>query len=155
MRKFEKVSKNEFLKYQNEESYNEIILPKRQTEKSAGYDFYLPYNVLFEKGKVTKVYTGVKVQMNDDEFLGMFIRSSVGGKLNLNLANQVGIIDSDYYNNESNEGHIIISVRNLNDFDVFMKKGERISQGIFMKFYTSCDDDASGVRSGGLGSTKK
>ena len=117
MRKFEKVSLNEYLKYQTEESYNEIVLPKRQTEKSAGYDFYLPYDVLFEKGKVTKVYTGIKARMNDDEFLGMFIRSSVGGKLNLNLANQVGIIDSDYYNNESNEGHIIVSVRNLGDFN--------------------------------------
>ena len=48
MRKFEKVSLNEYLKYQTEESYNEIVLPKRQTEKSAGYDFYLPYDVLFE-----------------------------------------------------------------------------------------------------------
>ena len=55
MRKFEKVSKAEYDKYSNIGNYDEIVLPQRQTKKSAGYDFYLPYDIIFEKGKVTTV----------------------------------------------------------------------------------------------------
>ena len=138
MRKFEKVSKAEYDKYSNIGNYDEIVLPQRQTKKSAGYDFYLPYDIIFEKGKVTTVYTGIKAQMEEDEFLGIFVRSSIGIKKGLNLANEVAIIDGDYYNNLSNEGHIMLAVRNLNDFDVELKKGDRIAQGIFVKFYTTC-----------------
>lgn len=155
MRKFEKVSKAEYDKYSNIGNYDEIVLPQRQTKKSAGYDFYLPYDIIFEKGKVTTVYTGIKAQMEEDEFLGIFVRSSIGIKKGLNLANEVAIIDGDYYNNLSNEGHIMLAVRNLNDFDVELKKGDRIAQGIFMKFYTTCDDNVTTTRSGGLGSTNK
>lgn len=155
MRKFEKVSKAEYDKYSNIGNYDEVILPQRQTKKSAGYDFYLPYDIVFEKGKVTTVYTGIKAQMEEDEFLGIFVRSSIGIKKGLNLANEVAIIDGDYYNNSSNEGHIMLAVRNLNDFDVELKKGDRIAQGIFMKFYTTCDDNVTTTRSGGLGSTNK
>lgn len=155
MRKFEKVSKAEYDKYSNIGNYDEIVLPQRQTKKSAGYDFYLPYDIIFEKGKVTTVYTGIKAQMEEDEFLGIFVRSSIGIKKGLNLANEVAIIDGDYYNNSSNEGHIMLAVRNLNDFDVELKKGDRIAQGIFMKFYTTCDDNVTTTRSGGLGSTNK
>lgn len=155
MRKFEKVSKAEYDKYSNIGNYDEIVLPQRQTKKSAGYDFYLPYDIIFEKGKVTTVYTGIKAQMEEDEFLGIFVRSSIGIKKGLNLANEVAIIDGDYYNNLSNEGHIMLAVRNLNDFDVELKKGDRIAQGIFVKFYTTCDDNVTTTRSGGLGSTNK
>jgi len=155
MRKFKKVSKAEYDKYSNIGNYDEIVLPQRQTKKSAGYDFYLPYDIVFEKGKVTTVCTGIKAQMEEDEFLGIFVRSSIGIKKGLNLANEVAIIDGDYYNNLSNEGHIMLAVRNLNDFDVELKKGDRIAQGIFMKFYTTCDDNVTTTRSGGLGSTNK
>ena len=40
------------------------------------------------------------------EFLGIYIRSSLGFKYNIRMCNQVGIIDADYYNNKDNEGHI-------------------------------------------------
>lgn len=36
-----------------------------------------------------------------------------------------------------------------------LEKGERIGQGIFMKHLTVNDDAASGIRTGGIGSTGK
>ena len=155
MRRFEKVSLEEYSKYKNIGCYDDIILPKRQTMKSAGYDFYLPYDIVFKKGEVTTVYTGIKAQMENDEYLGVFVRSSIGIKKGLNLANQVAIIDGDYYNNSSNEGHIMLAVRNLNEFDICLSKGDRIAQGIFMKYYVTYDDDTTAMREGGLGSTNK
>ena len=67
----------------------------------------------------------------------------------------MGVIDSDYYNNSDNEGHIFIQVINLKDQDVEIKKGEAIAQGIFQKYLVADDDKAEGVRTGGFGSTDK
>jgi dUTP pyrophosphatase len=41
------------------------------------------------------------------------------------LANGIGIIDSDYYNNPDNEGHIMFAILPF-EGDVTFKKGERI-----------------------------
>ena len=132
-------------------------LPKRQTERSAGYDFYLPEAVTIEPGQVVLVKTGVKAYMQDDEFLGMHIRSSMAVKRGLVLVNNVGIIDADYYNNPDNEGHIMVAIRNSGTEAVTLEAGERIAQGIFYK-YLVADGDAQGkkaVRGGGFGSTSK
>ena len=141
MRKFEKLSKAEYDKYSNIGNYDEVILPQRQTKKSAGYDFYLPYDIVFEKGKVTTVYTGIKAQMEEDEFLGIFVRSSIGIKKGLNLANEVAIIDGDYYNNSSNEGHIMLALLNTGSEALALPKGECVAQGIFYN-YLVADGDA-------------
>lgn len=154
MRQFQIVKNEELEKYQDLFSKEDIILPKRQTTKSSGYDFYLPYDVEIKKGSLVLIKTGVKVLLENDEFLAMFIRSSMGVKKGLNLANQVGIIDSDYYNNPDNDGHIMIAIRNISDNDIVLKKHERISQGIIMKYYTTCDDESLAERAGGFGSTK-
>ena len=69
------------------------------------------------------------------------------------LANGIGIIDSDYYNNPENEGHIMFQVINFTDKEVMVNAGERIGQGIFLKYFIAEDDDASGERLGGFGST--
>ena len=69
------------------------------------------------------------------------------------LANGIGIIDSDYYNNPENEGHIMFQVINFTDKEVMINKGERIGQGIFIKYETTDDDAATGERTGGFGST--
>ena len=69
------------------------------------------------------------------------------------LANGIGIIDSDYYNNPDNEGHIMFQVINFTNKEVFIPAGERIGQGVFLKYYTTDDDNASGKRVGGFGST--
>lgn len=93
--------------------------------------------------------------MQDNEYLMLANRSSNPGKKGLILANSVGIIDKDYYGNEDNDGHIMFAFFNVKDEDVKIKKGDVIGQAIFMPFLISDDDNATGVRTGGFGSTNK
>ncbi|MGL5207195.1 MAG: dUTP diphosphatase [Acidaminococcaceae bacterium] len=134
----------------------DFLLPMRKTKCSAGYDFYLPEDITLPPGQVTLVPTGVKAYMQENEYLGMHLRSSIAMKMCLTMINNQGIIDADYYNNKDNEGHIKLLVYNLNDHEVTLQKGERIAQGIFYN-YMLADADVEiqkETRSGGFGSTK-
>lgn len=130
-----------------------INLPVRKTAHSAGYDIEAAESVSVEPGALALVATGLKAYMQSDEYLGIHIRSSLGIKRQLLLANSQGVIDSDYYNNSDNEGHIIIALRNMGDKTVTINKGDRIAQGIFYRYLTADEDFAAGTRSGGFGST--
>ena len=103
--------------------------------------------------KPTLVPTGIKCEMPEDMYLELSVRSSCPLKHWLILANGVGIIDSDYYNNPDNEGHIFFQIINLSPFDIVLKKGDIIGQGIFKKYYMTNDDTATAERQGGFGST--
>lgn len=156
MRKFEKISLNEFIKDTGltEKEYNEVTLPHRATSKSAGYDFHLLKDTVLKPGEIKKFPTAIKVMMNKDEVLMIYIRSSLGFKYNLRLCNQTGIIDSDYYNNENNEGHIFIAIQNEGTETLTLKAGDRFAQGIFMKYLTADDEkEINTSRTGGIGST--
>lgn len=132
-----------------------IHIPERKTSGSSGYDLEAADNYVLYPHVITAISTGLKAYMKDDEYLSIFIRSSLAFKNGLTLANNTGIIDSDYYNNPDNEGHIMVGLYNTSDKPVSIKKGDRIAQGIFMKYLT-CDDDCSeGERVGGIGSTGK
>ncbi len=156
MRNFYKISLNEYNKYKDLFAYNDIVIPARQTAKSSGYDFTCPYDVTIKPNEVVNIYTGIKVLLEDDEFLMVVIRSSKGRKEGLVLANQIGIIDADYYNNSDNDGHIIIAIRNVSGEERIIKKGDRIAQGIIQKFFITSDDKViSEERKGGFGSTGK
>ena len=133
----------------------EFSMPERKTQKSAGYDICLPEDIELLPGKLQLVPTGIKAYMQDDEFLGIHIRSSMAIKRHLRLVNNEGIVDADYYNNPDNEGHLMIALANDTDKDIVLQAHERIAQGIFYRYLTT-DDDASkekSVRSGGFGST--
>lgn len=159
-RGFEIVSK-----YDNQN----INLPVRQTGQAAGYDFEAAEDIIIpsiwkkmaekvfidQAGplKATLVPTGIKSYMLDDEYLQLGIRSGMAVKTGLMLANGVGIVDADYYNNVDNEGHIMFPVHNFGFTDKLIKKGERIGQGIFLKFLKADNDVAQGSRQGGFGST--
>lgn len=166
MRGFEKV------KYYNKQ----IELPKRSTKNSAGYDFRAAETVLIPSiwGFVLRaivqkftpnmvpyyikpvlVPTGVKAYFEKDEVLKLYNRSSNPFKRGLILANSVGIIDSDYYNNEDNDGEIMFAFYNFFPFDVTIEAGEKIGQGVFSKFLLIDDDTATAERKGGFGSTDK
>ena len=107
------------------------------------------------RAKPTLVPTGIKCEMPEDMYLELSVRSSCPLKHWLILANGVGIIDSDYYNNPDNEGHIFFQIINLSPFDIILKKGDTIGQGIFKKYYLTDDDAATAERQGGFGSTDK
>ncbi len=133
--------------------HKDISLPCRKTTESAGYDIECAETVEIAPKGIVLVPTGLKAFMNYDEYLAIHIRSSIAVKGGLMLINSTGIIDSDYYNNEDNEGHIMIAFFNPTDKAVTLEKGERVAQGIFSKYLVTNDDDARGVRVGGIGST--
>lgn len=153
MRKFDKISENSFYRDIPNGNYNDIILPKRSTKNSAGYDFYSLYDIVIKPNERVVIPTGVKACMNENEFLGIYVRSSLGFKYNTRMCNQVGIIDADYYNNKDNEGHIFVCLQNESDKDVVIKKGDRFVQGIFQPFLITDDDNTTISRNGGIGST--
>lgn len=163
MRFFEKVKRIK----------EDIKMPERSTENSAGYDFKASESTLipsiwgivlraiaykFSCGadtdiKPTLVRTGIKACFEKDEVLKLYNRSSNPFKKGLILANGVGIIDSDYYENPDNDGEIMFAFYNFFPFDVTIEAGERIGQGVFSKFLLVDKDTATGTRSGGFGST--
>lgn len=148
-----------------------INLPKRETGNAAGYDFECAEEVTIQplwkqiylhikEGdkdssylKPKLVSTGVKSYMQEDEGLFLYNRSSNPMKNFLLMSNGVGVVDSDYYSNESNDGHIMFQFINFGLFPKTIKKGDRVGQGIFKKFLKVDNDIAGGKRSGGFGST--
>lgn len=134
----------------------DIHLPKRKTFSSAGYDIEAAASVTIPPLTTVIVPTGIKAYMQDDEVLQLHVRSSVGIKRGLKLANITGIIDADYVDNPNNEGHIMLAFWNPDSSKVVqIEKGECVAQGIFQKYLTTDDDDADQVRVGGIGSTDK
>lgn len=131
-----------------------INLPKRATKKAAGYDFESSEDVVIPVGsKPVLVPTGVKSYMGDQEVLVLANRSSNPLKKGLVLTNGIGVIDADYYSNESNDGHIMGQFINVGKEDVVIKKGERVFQGIFLPFLLGDNDIPGQDRTGGHGST--
>ena len=135
-----------------------INLPVRKTKFSAGYDVEAAEDVVIPAYKFgtkpTLIPTGLKAYCAEDEYY-MLVNRSSGPKKGFVMANSIGIVDSDYYNNESNEGHFYFQYFNFSDKDLEVKKGDVIGQVIFQKYLTVDDDKAEGVRAGGFGSTDK
>lgn len=153
----------------------DIALPKRATAKSAGYDISVIHPLVYKNlstGKslqelfdelssiqkdvvptngVVLFPTGLKAYMLDNEVLNIHVRSSMGIKQGIRLAQCTGIIDADYYNNPDNEGHILVPIKC--DHLTFTAPTLRIAQGIFQKFLTVDDDNATNNRIGGCGSS--
>lgn len=156
MRYFEKINFEQFKKdiSNDKKLYNEYNLPKRQTKYSAGYDFESLFDFILKPGETKKIATGIKVNMNSDEMLMIVIRSSLGFKYNTRMCNQVGIVESDYYNNPDNDGHLFVKIQNEGTDDLIIKKGDRICQGIFVKFLTiDNEEEIKKERTSGIGST--
>ena len=176
MAKFEKVKRFENV---------DLPLPVRKTAQSAGYDFVVaediiipPYSELVRKmhehrpvvlaglneaaaaikeagAKISLVSTGMKCQLDEGTYLELSVRSSCPLKHWLILGNSVGIIDADYYNNPDNEGEIFFQIINLAPFAIQLKRGDAIGQGIIKPYLVTEDDNATGERTGGFGSTDK
>ena len=136
-----------------------INIPVRKTSLSAGYDIESAEDIVipsFNIGtKPTLIKTGLKCYMENDEYLMLVNRSSNPVKRGLVLANSVGIIDADYYNNSDNDGHLMYAFYNYSKEDITIKKGDTIGQAIFMKYLLVDNDFSNDERKGGFGSTDK
>lgn len=165
--KFHKVSSKQFIgsmeeafpQYNRtdiEDMYENIILPKRATKGSAGYDFFAPFSFSLPPAATIKIPTGIRAEINEDWVLKLYPRSGLGFKYRLQLNNTVGIIDSDYFYSD-NEGHIFVKLTNDSNEakTVEVAAGTGFIQGIFLQYGITIDDDAEGIRNGGFGSTTK
>lgn len=132
-----------------------VKLPTRGTIHSAGYDICAVDNCAIEPKESILIRTGVKAYMPPDEYLDLRVRSSLGIKRQLMLATGASVIDADYYNNEENEGEIMVVLYNYGDTTQHISAGERIVQGIFTKYFLIDNDDTIDQRIGGTGSTNK
>ena len=136
----------------------DIHLPKRSTMHAAGYDVEAAEDIIipvYHPGmKPTLIPTGLKAYCMDDEWY-MLVNRSSGPKKGFIMANSIGVVDSDYYENESNDGHFYFQYINCSDHDIEVKKGDVIGQVIFQKYLTVDNDEATGIRKGGFGSTDK
>jgi dUTP pyrophosphatase len=150
MRKFEIVSEN-FLQY----GVKEVKFPFRATKNSAGYDFFSPIDIVIPPNKIQLIWTNIKAEFNSDEVLMLFVTSKIG-KNGVMMANGTGIIDADYYSNKNNDGNIGFLLYNFGTSDYKINKGDKIGQGIFMKFLTiDNEEEIHETRIGGFGSTIK
>ena len=133
-----------------------VRLPEQATEHSAGYDFFAVGDAVLApmvRDATTSpvlIPTGIKAYMRPDEVLVLANRSS-NPKKGLLLANGIGVIDADYYENEDNDGHIMFAFWNLTPFSVTIKKGDKIGQGIFLNFLKADGSDTKTKRKGGFG----
>ena len=126
-----------------------VILPIRSTVGSAGYDFrVLTDDSITINPNETHVFdTGVKAYMQDDEVLLIYVRSSLGIKSKIRLANGTGVIDSDF------ELPIKVALHNYGEYPIVINNGDRVAQGIFTKYLITDDDNVTTSRIGGIGST--
>jgi dUTP pyrophosphatase len=177
------VAEHDFSSAVTYEELKKFLLPARSTRKSAGYDFKSPFALEIKAGKTYLMPTGFKCNFNSirlfmsrirkiseltcshidkldysiyqdlNIFLALYPRSSYGFKYGFQLLNTTGIIDDDYYNNPSNEGHIMVGFKCEKDFDI--KVEDKFCQGIFQLYTIDMDEDTSKFkeRIGGMGST--
>lgn len=162
-------------------AYPDAQLPEYQTKYSAGADFFCAEEVVVpsiwsgvlniigevirgngfknieDTFKPTLVHTGIKASMEEDEVLELYNRSSNPKKLGLILANSVGVVDADYYNNPDNDGEIMFAFFNIKPWDVILRAGDRVGQGVFKKVLrpTAGLRIKEEERQGGFGSTNK
>ena len=145
MRKFFKVN-----------GYNgDTDMPIRKTKYSAGYDIVAPETVFIQPHTFVIVPTNIKVAVEDNEFVMIVPRSSLYKKHHLIMVNSVGVIDADYYNNPDNDGNVGALLLNDSDVVQVIGKNEAFAQAIITEYKVTDDDNASGKRIGGFGSTDK
>lgn len=132
-------------------------LPIKGSKNAAGYDFINPEEVIIQPKEIKYVKTGIKAKFPDDMALLLLNRSSNPKKKNLILANGIGLVDADYYNNTDNEGEIAFAFMNITETPVILKQGEKLGQGMFIKYYdvSNFNKDNIAERQGGFGSTGK
>lgn len=133
----------------------DYLLPRRETAHAAGYDLKAAETVTIHPGEIKLIPTGLKAYMQEDEVLYLYDRSSNPIKQGLVLVNSVGVIDSDYYNNPSNEGLMFGQFKNITEKPITVVAGTHIMQGVFSKYLVVDNDIAGGERTGGFGSTGK
>jgi len=128
--------------------------PTRGTDKSGGYDIYMPSDGYVEPqaGEGFKVGLGFAAAVPEGHVALIVPRSGKGVKNGLALNNTVGVIDADY------RGEWMVSMRIHNDQGMEWSAGDRLFQFMIvpvglpeLSVVDQLDDTERG--SGGWGST--
>lgn len=105
--------------------HEKAVVPHYATEGSAGLDL----TVISDEDTIIIPYqstmlcrTGLSFEIPKGYVGLIYIRSSVGSKLDLVLSNQVGVIDSDY------RGEVMLPLRNLGRSARVIENGTRVAQ---------------------------
>ena len=151
--RFLKVTQSQFSK-DSTADWRAVILPRRATKGSAGYDFFAPEDIALAPGGTVSVPTGIRARIDPGWVLMLFPRSGLGFKYRLQLNNTVGVVDQEYFDAD-NEGHIFIRLHNAGDRPLHIRAGEAFAQGVFLPYGLTDDDTADAPRRGGFGSTDR
>lgn len=165
---FYKVSFNQFKKdyeamghkklsnSEMQKMYDDIKLPQRATTGSAGYDFYLPFDITLKAGEEIFIPSGIRMRFNEDYGFLVFSKSGLGTHHRLHITTCISLFDSDYYYSD-NEGHFLFKIiHDSKDPNAVLSlpKGKSFLQGVLFKYGITESDHATGKRNGGIGSTK-
>ena len=154
MRKFEEV-RDEFKVFPDVETK----LPERSDSRSAGYDLHSKEDYVLQPGESHTFWTDVCATMFFDNVLMIYARSGLGCKNGVVPRNCVGVVDASYYGNPGNGGNLGVCLVNNSDEFFEVKVGDRIAQGVFLRYLVVDDDrflsqkENTTERSGGFGST--
>ena len=131
-------------------------LPQRQTEGAACFDLAILEDTYIPPIKAVDfpsiIRTGLAFAIPEGHHMKVFLRSSVGAKSNLRLANHVGIIDSDY------RGEVQLIIENLGRSGIHLPAGTRLAQCLIEKNVPVVFEEVDVLEmtargTGGIGST--
>jgi dUTP pyrophosphatase len=129
--------------------------PERANPDDAGLDLFSFESMFLLPNEVTMLDTGISVKI-PTKYVGLLFQRSSFTKLDISLANAVGVIDASY------RGTIRVAFRNNSTKNYIINKGDKIAQLVVMPislpdlvFFKGSDeewfDTARGI--GGFGST--
>ncbi len=132
------------------------VIPTRGSSAAAGYDLYadIPEDLVIMPHSTSVVDTGLKFELPEGYFAGIFARSGLAAREGLRPANCVGVCDADY------RGNYMVALHNDSDEPRTVKAHEKIAQMIVLPYLSlefeetdALSDTARGE--GGFGSTGK
>lgn len=138
------------------ENFNDISLPKYETDGSAGLDIRaaVENDVIIDTGKIGLISTNLSVEIPEGYEIQVRPRSGLAVKHGIGILNSPGTIDSDY------RGEIKIILFNFGENNFTVKRGDRIAQLIISKVYKADLVETENLNqssrgSGGFGHTGK
>ncbi len=132
------------------------MLPTHGSSFSAGYDLYadLQENLTLLAHTTATIDTGLRFELPEGYFAGIFARSGIATREGLRPANCVGVCDSDY------RGNYMIALHNDSEEPRIITPHEKIAQMIVMPYLPLTFEEVPELSDtlrgeGGFGSTGK
>jgi dUTP pyrophosphatase len=130
------------------------LVPKYQTQGSAGCDLYANESLVIRPGRRAMVSTGLKIELPPGFEAQVRPRSGLAAKYGITVLNTPGTVDEDF------RGEVKVILLNTGDEEFIVNKGDRIAQMIFARVFRGIFQVTESLTktdrgSGGFGSTGK